>query len=144
MHCWNGKDNFPPVITVFSAPNYSNSGNDGAVLVINGDEFRIETFYEQEQQPFLLPDFNPLQDSISFFHNQMMGAIYQVLYYVCGGEESALQWNEEEQEGENTNQSEPMDDLLEDKPYLERVLEKSLGKKYSIASKNQEKNETKP
>lgn len=60
MHKWNGKDNFPPVITVFSAPNYSNSGNDGAVLMINVDDFRIETFEEQENLPYLLPDYNPL------------------------------------------------------------------------------------
>jgi len=34
MHKWNGSANFPPVITVFSAPNYCGSySNQAAVLV---------------------------------------------------------------------------------------------------------------
>ena len=33
FHQWDGPEEFPPVITVFSAPNYSGSGNDAAVLI---------------------------------------------------------------------------------------------------------------
>jgi len=35
MHLWNGDDQPPPVITVFSAPNYCGTcGNKGAVVKI--------------------------------------------------------------------------------------------------------------
>lgn len=36
MHKWNSKDPFPPVITIFSAPNYCDTyGNKGAILKFN-------------------------------------------------------------------------------------------------------------
>ena len=36
MHTWFGKNKFPPVITVFSAPNYANFyNNKGALLYID-------------------------------------------------------------------------------------------------------------
>ena len=48
QHCWNGPDAFPPVITVFSAPNYCGSyGNYGAVFVFDGDDVEIKAFEEK-------------------------------------------------------------------------------------------------
>ena len=39
MYLWEGKDSFPLVITVFSAPNYCNSyGNRAAILFSNNSE----------------------------------------------------------------------------------------------------------
>lgn len=36
MHKWNGISSFPPVITVFSAPNYCGTyHNTGAILMCN-------------------------------------------------------------------------------------------------------------
>jgi serine/threonine-protein phosphatase 2B catalytic subunit len=36
MHNWNGKTNFPSVITIFSAPNYCGTySNSGAVIIAN-------------------------------------------------------------------------------------------------------------
>jgi serine/threonine-protein phosphatase 2B catalytic subunit len=35
MHKWDGAESFPPVITVFSAPNYCGSyKNKGAVILL--------------------------------------------------------------------------------------------------------------
>ena len=37
LHDWNGPTEFPPVITIFSAPNYGGHGNDGAVMICEKD-----------------------------------------------------------------------------------------------------------
>ena len=38
MHNWNGVEDFPTVITVFSAPNYCGEfDNAGAIMVVNSD-----------------------------------------------------------------------------------------------------------
>lgn len=53
----------PLVITVFSAPNYTDThGNKGAYLKFTGSGYSIETF-EHEPHPFVLPNF---QDGIAF------------------------------------------------------------------------------
>ena len=44
FHLWYGADEFPPVITVFSAPNYSNSDNQASVLITDGENVDIRTF----------------------------------------------------------------------------------------------------
>ena len=46
FHTWNGADAFPPVITVFSAPNYCASDNDAAVMITQGDQVDVRTFSE--------------------------------------------------------------------------------------------------
>ena len=73
MHSWNGKDNFPPVITVFSAPNYCGiHGNEGAVLITKGSDFDVKTFTENNNQPFLIPDYNPFVDGFTYFHADLL------------------------------------------------------------------------
>jgi len=38
MHKWNGKEAFPPVITIFSAANYCDSyNNKGAIIIFDVD-----------------------------------------------------------------------------------------------------------
>ena len=56
FHLWNGKEEFPPVITVFSAPNYSQSDNQASVLITDGDNVDLRTFAERKDKPFILPD----------------------------------------------------------------------------------------
>ncbi len=52
----------PYVITIFSAPNYTDThGNKGAYLNFTGKEYTIETF-EHDPHPYVLPTF---QDAIS-------------------------------------------------------------------------------
>ena len=56
FHLWNGKDEFPPVITVFSAPNYSQSDNQASVLIADGDSVDLRTFAERKDKPFIFPN----------------------------------------------------------------------------------------
>ncbi len=41
-HRWGGASAWPSVITIFSAPNYCNAGNKGAVLVLEYGKFSIK------------------------------------------------------------------------------------------------------
>ena len=56
FHQWDGPEEFPCVITVFSAPNYSGSGNDAAVLISEGEKMDVRTFAEKRDKPFVLHD----------------------------------------------------------------------------------------
>ena len=43
MHRWGGAQAFPPVITVFSAPNYCGEyRNKGAVILIENEKMNIK------------------------------------------------------------------------------------------------------
>ena len=42
MHLWNGEEEFPPVITVFSAPNYCGTHeNRAGVIITEGDDIDV-------------------------------------------------------------------------------------------------------
>jgi serine/threonine-protein phosphatase 2B catalytic subunit len=47
FHTWNGPNEFPPCITVFSAPNYCASDNDAAVMISEEDKVDVRTFTER-------------------------------------------------------------------------------------------------
>ena len=47
FHTWDGPEEFPPCITVFSAPNYCASDNDAAVMITQGDQVDVRTFAER-------------------------------------------------------------------------------------------------
>jgi len=56
MHRWGGKEAFPSVITVFSAPNYCGEyHNKGAVILIENDKMNIKQ-YKDVDHPFHLPN----------------------------------------------------------------------------------------
>jgi serine/threonine-protein phosphatase 2B catalytic subunit len=55
MHRWGGKEAFPSVITVFSAPNYCGTyHNKGAVILIQEAKMNIKQ-YKDVDHPFHLP-----------------------------------------------------------------------------------------
>lgn len=55
-HCWNGRNNPPPVITIFSAPNYGGAhGNHAAVMIYKGGFLEPYKYYESPI-PKVLPD----------------------------------------------------------------------------------------
>jgi serine/threonine-protein phosphatase 2B catalytic subunit len=56
FHTWDGPNEFPPCITVFSAPNYCASGNDAAVMISEEDKVDVRTFTERQDKPFVLPE----------------------------------------------------------------------------------------
>ena len=56
MQFWDGND-FPSVITIFSAPNYCDCyKNKGAVIRFNGGTLNIQQ-YNFSKHPYVLPDF---------------------------------------------------------------------------------------
>ena len=91
FHTWDGAAAFPPVITIFSAPDYSNSNNDAAVLISDGDGVDIRTFSVRKDKPFRLPDD---QDAFSIFQPRLQGlvldAVYNILKFTLGSNSRAL------------------------------------------------------
>ena len=86
FHQWDGEDEFPPVITVFSAPNYSNSGNDAAVVISEGDGVDLRTFSEKRGKPFILHD---RQDAFSVFQPKLQSLVLDMMYNVFKMAQSA-------------------------------------------------------
>ena len=62
MHLWEGQEEFPLAITVFSAPNYCNSyGNRGAILIAKNQDtehLQVKQFDPSSDivQPYQLPN----------------------------------------------------------------------------------------
>ena len=83
FHQWNGTEEFPPVITIFSAPNYCGThDNQAAVLISKGDNVDIKTFVEKKECiPYTLPE-DPLLDAFTFFHDGLCGHVLEFLYEV--------------------------------------------------------------
>jgi serine/threonine-protein phosphatase 2B catalytic subunit len=56
MHKWGGSSAFPPVMTVFSAPNYCGTySNKGAVIVLENDNKLTIKQYRNVEHPYHLP-----------------------------------------------------------------------------------------
>ena len=93
MHYWNGVEEFPPVITVFSAPNYCGDyGNTAAVFVSEGENYTFKSFTESSHKPFVLPSY-PLMDAFAFFNDDLNGHVLDFLYHMCKTAASALDEN---------------------------------------------------
>ena len=56
FHTWDGEGTFPLVITIFSAPAYSNSDNDAAIMISDGEGLDIKTFSVRPDKPYALPE----------------------------------------------------------------------------------------
>ena len=83
FHFWNGDDEFPPVVTIFSAPNYCGyHENQAAVIVSQNEDFKLKTFFDDKNAPYTLPDDDPLIDAFSFFNDELCGWVLEFLYEV--------------------------------------------------------------
>ena len=118
FHCWNGAEKFPPVVTVFSAPNYCGTKyNDGAVIVLEGGEaFDVKRFREQEKYPYRIPNVNPFMDVITYYHDYMMDCLKSVLYYI--GKETVVQTLDYDEADEDDT---PVRTYDEDEPLDKRI-----------------------
>lgn len=57
MHKWNGTQEFPAVITIFSAPNYCDVyNNKGAIIKFEQNTLNIQQF-NYTPHPYILPNF---------------------------------------------------------------------------------------
>jgi serine/threonine-protein phosphatase 2B catalytic subunit len=60
LHKWNGDNEFPAVITIFSAPNYCDVyKNKGAVIKFQNNKLNIQQ-YDSVGHPYILPDFKDI------------------------------------------------------------------------------------
>ena len=91
FHAWNGPEDFPPVITVFSAPDYCTGGNEAAVLISEGEKVDVRTFSVRKDKPYILHD---RQDAFSFFQGHLQGhvldCIYNILRVAHGSKSTSL------------------------------------------------------
>lgn len=77
MHKWADKSvktvSFPPVVTIFSAPNYCGTyDNKGAYFILNDGRVEIKT-YNETLAPYRLPDnLNVLTWSIPFVADRIL------------------------------------------------------------------------
>ena len=82
FHTWNGPNEFPPCITVFSAPNYCASDNEAAVMISEEDKVDVRTFTERQDKPYVLPErvdaFSVVQPRLN---SLVLDAIYNVLKF---------------------------------------------------------------
>ena len=79
FHAWNGPEDFPPVITVFSAPDYCSGGNEAAVLISEGEKVDVRTFSVRKDKPYILTD---RQDAFSFFQAHLQGHVLDCIYNI--------------------------------------------------------------
>lgn len=79
FHTWNGANEFPPCITVFSAPNYCSSGNEAAVMISEADRVDVRTFSERTDKPFILPE---QQDAFSVFQPRLQSLVLDAIYNI--------------------------------------------------------------
>lgn len=90
MHLWAGAKEFPPVITVFSAPNYCGEyNNKGAVILIENEKMSVKQYIDVEH-PFQLPNnIDALTWSMPFITekiHQMMSHLATTRYKMRPGE----------------------------------------------------------
>ena len=79
FHTWDGPTEFPPCITVFSAPNYCASDNDAAVMISEGEKVDVRTFTERQDKPFVLPE---RADAFSVFQPRLQALVLDAIYNI--------------------------------------------------------------
>ena len=79
MYNWNGDEDFPAVITVFSAPNYCDVyNNKGAIIKFENSTLNIQQF-NYTQHPYCLPDF---MDVFAWSLPFVLDRVSEILLYV--------------------------------------------------------------
>ncbi|CAD8124068.1 unnamed protein product [Paramecium sonneborni] len=80
MHRWNGGQDFPVVITIFSAPNYCDVYNNrGAVIKFENNTLNIQQF-QYTPHPYLLPNFMDIFTwSIPFVAEKITEMLYNLI-----------------------------------------------------------------
>jgi len=84
-HRWGGANAWPSVVTIFSAPNYENAGNKGAVLVLEGGKFNIKQYQEVSNKPYHLPRLDstaPELDVLAWSMPFLMSKINDMLMHL--------------------------------------------------------------
>ena len=93
MHLWNGEDEFPPVITVFSAPNYCGTHeNKAGIIISEGEDVDVRVFTERPDKPYLLPN-QPRLNAFAYFHEEIVAFALNQLYRVCRSAAGCLDEN---------------------------------------------------
>ena len=84
LHQWSGAEEFPSVITIFSAPNYCDVyNNKAAVLRFENNSIKIQQF-NYTAHPFVLPDFmNVFQWSMPFVSEKVLEILHSILMKSC-------------------------------------------------------------
>jgi len=80
LHQWNGPSEVPPVITIFSAPNYCDFlKNKGAYMKLKDGAINIQQFSATDH-PYVLPEFmDVFQWSLPFVGEKVVDMLYQIL-----------------------------------------------------------------
>lgn len=80
MHRWNGNNEFPVVITIFSAPNYCDVyNNKAAVIKFENNTLNIQQF-NYTTHPYMLPNFMDVFTwSIPFVIEKITEMLYDIL-----------------------------------------------------------------
>ena len=80
MHKWNGAQEFPAVITIFSAPNYCDVyNNKGAIIKFEQNTLNIQQF-NYTAHPYILPNFMDVFTwSVPFVAEKIVEMLYNVL-----------------------------------------------------------------
>ena len=90
MHKWNGADEFPLVITLFSAPNYCDVyNNKGAVIQLQRGALNIKQF-NYSAHPYMLPEFmDVFAWSVPFVLEKVMEVFSHIMQATEAGEDAA-------------------------------------------------------
>ena len=86
--CHKWKEDFPLVITIFSAPNYCDVyNNKAAILIMKNGLINIQQ-YNYQQHPYILPNFmNVFTWSIPFVAEKVTEMLFYIMKPVDGEEE---------------------------------------------------------
>lgn len=79
FHSWHGDEEFPPCITVFSAPNYCGHGNEAALMISDGEAVDVRTFNTYKKKPYVLQD---RQDAFSYYHADLTAGILHTIHHI--------------------------------------------------------------